>query len=638
MAAAKEMASTATEIIEPTTNGSQPPAPAQVILSVRPPRAKNGRFASLISRFKREKETWVEISGYHVGEVRKTDPVLITAGSTLLGNIYAPRIIVDGLLSGSAYAYNIEVTETGQIWGDVFAVSLLVASGGKIQGWISIVDDDDYARLQENGALTNTTISQQWDTLVQPADSSLITNRNNSQTESLHLLQAEIAAILAARSEMEHDFEQRVGEVAGEATTKINTLSEQLSHTRQELTEQKAQLDQAQKILRQQASQIERQTNDLTIARDLLSDQNGEMNELRDLYTHLKKAHETLTAEKVEVDSLLQTNLTKAERLQERVESLEIAHKASLQYTSEQEDSLVRWQELAEITEKRAIELQTALDKAQFQISESASTIDLLRGQRKQMEVELEHTLDELEQLRNSQTEPQIDTVAIAAATAKIAQLETELADVEHEHLEQILWYKAQLETVQQDLTQITEVANGRQDQIAALNAAWQTAQAQLESQQQTIADMHQTIQNMKADAAASKTMAAQWQKNIAEREAGWETQFNALQQKTTQIEADRKNLQTTLRETRSQLEGYEAEVNRFMQETRAQGAHLAEIQMLLVERELELNTVKQQLQQSHEMIEKQKQFIQKIKDVTTEKLQLLQTENSQLKKRLSVR
>ncbi len=607
----------------------------------------NGRKPGFISRFRREKEEWLDVTGYLVEGLTTDKPVIVHMGATVVGHMVAPKVIVKGTVSGSAYCHSLEVTESGHILGDVYAVSLHVHPGGKVQGWVSSIDEADLARYRATGTLIDEhRLNTQADALADKLDTGFLTH-NESQMESLHLLQTELAAALTARYETEQDFEKRLTEMAGEAYGKISALTEQLTAVRSELTTQKRGLDASQETIRQQKTQIERQSNELTIARELMTDQNQELGELRDLYNELRQKHTVLTTEKAEVDVALESLTKENESYVQRLESLETVHRHNLQYQADQEDSLLRWQELAEVKEKRAAELETQLQKMQFQLEESATTINLLREQRHDLDEELEKALDELRGLQESKTRPLVDAAVLAELTSRITQLETELADVEQEYLEQLIWYKASLESTRSELEAARETAVTQTTQIERLQTEIEESQAALAQQQAELttwrdrlakqekvaADQQATIARLQTEVAQmGEQEAVKWQTAVAEKETTWRQQTDELQHTIGLLKADKKNMQATLRESQMQLQATEAEVNRYLQETRAQGERLAEIHARLVEREVQLKQLGGQYKQAREMIEKQNQAIKQMKEMASEKIRALQTENARLK------
>lgn len=586
----------------------------------------NGRFSNFFSRFRREKEPWLVVEGYLAQELRTEEPVHIKKDSTLLGNVIAPKIWVEGTLSGSAYAREVLVQKDGQIWGDVFAMSLNIAPGGIVQGWVSSITEEDLTRLKTSQSLIDeTTLNSHVESLNEHVDNSHLT-RNESQMESLHLLQMELAVTLAARYEMEQDFERRLAETAGEAYSKINTLSDQLTAVRTELTTQKKQLDDAQETVRQQKGQIDRQANELTVARDLMTDQNQELSELRKLHHTLKQQHDTLRSEHQQIEDSLTKTTKENELLQNRVENLETAHLSNLQYQADQKDSLIRWQELAEVTEKKAAELETKLQQTEFQLAESSKSIDLLRNQRHEIEDELENALQELANLQGTDTRPLVDAEALAEASERIAQLESELTNAEQEFSEQIIWYKASLETTRSELEKLRENATDQTEKAESI-------QNDLNQTRQELQKQNETISTLEHEARTAREEAEKWKTAVTEKEIDWRAQTKELQHTIEMLKADKKNMQTTVRESQLQLEASEAEVQSYIQETKAQGERLAEIHVQLVERELQLKKATGQIKQARTMIEKQNQAIKQIKQITTDKIRALQAENAQLKK-----
>lgn len=587
--------------------------------------SKNGRLSSFIARFRRGKESWLVVEGYLAQELHTEEPVHIKKDSTLLGNVFAPKILVEGTLSGSAYARQVEVLPGGQILGDVFTMALNISPGGTVQGWVSSLTKADWDRLQQSNSLIDeAALANQVESLHEQVDNTFFT-RNESQMESLHLLQMELAVTLAARYEMEQDFDRRLTEMAGEAYSKINSLTEQLTAVRTDLTLLKKQLDEAQETIRQQKNQIERQTNELTVARELMTDQNQELGDLRQRHQELRRHHDTIETEKAKLETSLTAITKEKEDLENRVENLDTAHRSNLQYQAEQKDSLIRWQELAEVTENKATELETKLQNASFQIEESSKTIDLLRSQRQEIEKELEKTLEELANLQGSDTRPLVDAEALAEATERINQLETDLAHAEQEYQEQIIWFKASLETSRLELEKAREESNERADFIDILKTELNQIHEQVHIQNEKITTLQEETRITRAEAD-------RWKAELTDKENSWRKQTKELEQTITHIKSDKKNMQATLRESQIQLEASEAELQQYLQETKSQGEHLAEIHAQLVERDLQLKKALAQIKQAKAMIDKQNQALKHIKEVTTERIRALQAENTRLK------
>jgi cytoskeletal protein CcmA (bactofilin family)/chromosome segregation ATPase len=549
-------------------------------------------------RFWRRGQTWLEIVGYHVEDIQTDQPVSIQEGATLVGNVFAPRLVVAGLLAGSAVCRDIRVEKKGQVLGDVFTVALTIIPGGNIHGWISSVDEDDYDALAEDGRLPEDTEFARHEHGGDYPEGPLL-NRNEAQIEALHHLQAQAAVALAARAELEQDFQRRLTELAGESTNTIASLKQELIELRTELTTKQTQLDEAQEALRHRKSQVERQANELGIARDLMTEQNDELTNLRQQHAQLQSAHTQLQTDKTAVDDELDTAMREINTLHDRIHSLEVAHKASLMHTAEQEESLIRWQELAEITEKKAENLEAELQKVKLQIEENNKIIDMQREQRLAAEKELENALDELALLREQSKDPLAKAALLEEAEAKIISLEAELADAEHAHFERVLWYKAELEASQSAAT---------------------AAQQQVDEQTEKLASLETSIQSQQKMVTELQTAVAETEATLEAKKSEW----NALHEKLVE---ENMGLQATKKEQKMQLEGSEIELKHILNQTNAQGDHLAEIQARLVERELQLKQAIAQLKQARAMIEKQNQAIKQIQQKAGERIRALQTQ-----------
>ncbi|MEZ4593247.1 MAG: polymer-forming cytoskeletal protein [Chloroflexota bacterium] len=553
-------------------------------------------------RFWRRGQTWLEISGYHVEDILTDQPVAIQEGATLVGNVFAPRLVVAGLLTGSAVCRDIRVEKSGQVLGDVFTVALSVINGGNVHGWISSVDESDYATLAENGRLPDDNEFTRHENGHELPEGQLL-NRNEAQVEALHHLQTQAAIALAARAELEQDFQRRLTELAGESTSTIANLKQELTELRTELATKQTQLDEAQEALRHRKSQVERQANELAIARDLMTEQNDELANLRQQHTQLQHNHAHLQTEKTAVDDELEKAIREITALRDRIHSLEVAHKASLMHTSEQEESLIRWQELAEITEKKVEELEAELKKMKVQAEESSTVLEMQRDQRKAAEKELEKVLEELADLQEKTADPLEKIERLAVAEARVAQLEAELADAEHAHFERVLWYKAELEASQAMADSAKQSLAEQAERLVALETAVQTQQAEI---------------------AGLETAVAETQSTLEAKQAEW----NSLHEKLVEQQM---GLQTILQEQKVQLEASENELTRYLSQTNAQGQHLAEIQARLVERELQLKQAIAKLKEARGMIEKQNQAIKQIQQKAGERIQMLKQQLAQM-------
>jgi cytoskeletal protein CcmA (bactofilin family) len=178
---------------------------------------------NLASLFRRQKDNKYYLTGYSVEDVHSKQAVVVKENSILVGDIYAPQVIVAGMVYGYVVASEVIIEPAGQIWGDIFATSVGAMPGSKVHGWISSMDEGtvDLLRL---GQLTvrgvpNTgelaTSAERAAELAKLAPQ--IDHENSLSTERIEIwrkLQSEAAVAVSARVELERSFEAAVLETA----------------------------------------------------------------------------------------------------------------------------------------------------------------------------------------------------------------------------------------------------------------------------------------------------------------------------------------------------------------------------------------------------------------------------------------
>jgi chromosome segregation protein len=391
--------------------------------------------------------------------------------------------------------------------------------------------------------------------------------------------------------------------------------------------------------------------------------------------------------------------------LSDRMRSIESALQNSLQHASEQEESLIRWQELAEVTEAKVQTLQSEIDNLNFQVSENGRLTEMLRAQRKHAEDAWQEAAQELEELRRRETESLVRPEELAALQEQIGQLEEKLAQAEAQNNQQKVQtdkLKAQLshidESHEAELAQLREEAKKAKQEVrrsqelglwdkATLEKteiALAAAQAKLEAQQadyerlkaelaekqkaatdiegqlaewtategkltKTIEDRENALAQAQNKLMGQESELKQLKSTLEEREAAvdqLQQEVANLNSSTLEISEERDNskkqlaqmqeqavlknseLRDRLRETRLQLEAQEAESENYLQQMEQQGQRLAEMQATLIERVIELKQVQA-------TADKQKALINRIKDVTSEKMNKLNDELAQTREQL---
>lgn len=613
-----------------------------------------------IFSFLRRGQPWIEVSGYTVGDIRETQPVAVAANATVVGNVFAPQIVVAGLLSGTAVSQEVTIQETGQIWGDIYAVRFHVEPGGLIRGWVNTLAEAECQALLNGRQSPQDLASENGNKIPDGLQPEHFRLRDSSNLDALHRLQAETAVALAARTELEETFDQRLTEIAGEATNQLTIAREDLKTTRAELIKCQQQSEELSTTLQQRDTQLDRQTKELALAQETLAQTNQELEELREAHAQQEAAYNDLSSAKVGVDTHLHEALQQVDTLTGRVHNIETALQASLVHTSDQEDALMRWQELAETTEKRVQELETELENTRQQLEHSKDVNSMLRDQRKQIEDEWTHAQLRLEELQN-QLDSEIESskmllaesdTTILSLTNLNSQLKGELEPVQKRNAALM----KQMELAKNKfLKQEQEMANLRA-QYTELEQSWQQSQAALERvrEQPTKLLSSEVVEELRNQLAAAEEKADGLQEQLLWRQASLENSQSALQQsqhlvaeqekqlrqwqqaveslqrdlqeQKDKTQADGKKMKESLHQKQMQLEACEKDLQQHLRETAQQGQRLAEIQSTLIEREL-------QLQQAQQTVAKQQQFIKKMKEVTTAKINSLETALAQAQK-----
>jgi hypothetical protein len=160
------------------------------------------------------KSDWQVISGYIIGDVNRETTVHVSEGASVAGDIFAPRVVVSGLVYGFIICRELIIEPSGQVWGDVLTVSYEVLPGGKIHGWISTLDEGT-VELLIAGELVPSDIVLNPPDLPDGQTIGEVTgvNISNEKNHTIYRqLRSELAAALLARREIELSFERRLSE------------------------------------------------------------------------------------------------------------------------------------------------------------------------------------------------------------------------------------------------------------------------------------------------------------------------------------------------------------------------------------------------------------------------------------------
>lgn len=626
----------------PTIEGSnQLPVEAEYEPVPRPP----GR----VRAFWRNTFRPVRIRQHTTQDIRADRPVFVEKGAVVAGNIVAPRVVVAGMLYGHVVTGEATVRSKGQVWGDIHACAVQVEAGGVVHGWLSKLTEtqlagllagelpvDDFLTLLP--AVPAGALPAEIRSLVQVAESPPA-----GQTEQLALLrflQMETASALTARAELERKFEQRLAEVAGDTLSQARALKQALDMTRDEL-------DQVQLELAQNVAELQRRTSQVGQLQE-------EVGELRLALQEQHNTHQDLQVsfgQKVaELGRLLAANELLEEQVQDsvlrfdvyasRVENLESALQASLQRTAEQEEALLRWQELAEVTQQRVVELQAELHGLRAQATESERVIEMLRQQRLRAEeawAEVNATLEEVLNRPESVAAgiPAGDvgeTARLAEALAEAARLAEALAEADQKLMileqtvataeesaqglqEQLLWYKATEKSTSLTVVQL-------QSDLAEREEALGEMQAQIEEYHGLAENWKNTVARMSELMYAAEQRASEAQNRVQALEA----QLAGLQDATSSRQSE---VNEKVRKQALQLEAVEAEVEYYHKELQRQGKRLSEVQAEMADAHLAAA-------EARALLEERTAERDKIKQAASQRIRTLEGELTRLQRQLS--
>lgn len=540
-----------------------------------------------------------QIRGHHTGHIQSNEPVVIEQGAVVKGDVSAPQIRVDGLLNGTAVTYDLTITRSGQIWGDVMVAQLQMEPGSRIQGWISSIAADAPLPNADNVVKATGLLPELPDELADAA----ATSRSQTQKNLLRHLQNLAGEAQADYATLKAQFDKRLSDRAGHAFNKADILSQKLDKTKLELKKIQKELDKTQATLTMRESTIQQQEEEVAEAKTLIDQQDQELKDLTQSYQSLVQQFEGLQAAKNAVDMSLLESLKEIDALHEQIRTLETTLQTSIQRTTEQEDALLHWQELAETTGKQIADLEKDKETLNSQLEESVAITGKLREKNGRLEFELQQALNEIDELQTripSATTEEMQ-FALADAHQRIATLNSLLDEAKQavaEAEEQVIWHKANMKT----------------------------AQRALEESRAIVVRQTDLLEEMRAEKEAEARTATKWKtavEEMATRLQEKEKAFQALDTQYTetlaQLEAETRQLKEENRRRKMQIETFEAEVENHLKQMDDQGQRLANIQANLVERELEINQFKQQLKQAQNKIAWQTNFINKMKRVTSE-------------------
>ena len=441
------------------------------------------------------------VSEFHEGDIYADSKVIVTKDAAVVGDVVAPKVEIAGIVCGFIVAKEAHIRATAQIWGDVYVQSLRLDDSARVHGWLSTIDDIGYEEMQQD-------IS----TLPEVPDLPLSLVDHQSaippkRIAALRRLQKEAAVALAALSELEQDFERKLQGTAGESVTELRELRQKMMSAQTEQAHLQQQLDDAQARLLAQETERSALEIELSQLRTEVTHRREGMSVLEERLASQAVEVGALSEAKVNVEHRLQETLLNLDDLSNRTQNLEGALTAGVELTTEQNEALLRWQELAEQRGVKVSELTRKLSQLQEELENQQVNAGNLQHDRDN----LNQTIEMLKDERNSL---QFRVEELEIQSAHLGQVEAELEQ-----------WQANAEKVAQQLTKL-------QTENDELSITLSDAQANISP---LLAEQEQTQELI----VQRDTEIERWQGLLAEQTA----QTNNLEATITELQAQKRAL-----------------------------------------------------------------------------------------------
>lgn len=577
----------------------------------------------------------IVVDEYQVGDIQSSAGVYIMPEAAVVGDIEAPKVIVAGLVYGYIVADELTVEAGGCIWGDVFTAAFHLEEGGKVHGWVSSTKekpDADERYMNGSGEAVQPQLPAELAELL--PDLATFQDNELVRVERVAIwrqLQNEAAVAIMARLELEKTFSSRVDEVAGESLAESSRLRDEVSIFREERSALQAQVERLEEQLAEQIERFETRSAELSAVRSLLDDKNEALEKLQTVFEQQSLKTTAYETTRQELEERLAAETERNEELVERNANIESALQGSLQHTAEQEEALIRWQELAEMMEKKSTGLQNDLAAMELKLKESNQVVEMLRSQRDKLEKEWERASGELlevvqerailqakidqeaedrKRARPPEFDQMVEKLELVSANNDDLKIRLQQAEREtQEYLEQWLWTKASLDATCSELDGLRETAGQYEEKIRQM--------------QEKISEQETTVENWKNSVGRMTNL-------LYEAEEKAKTLEKAFEEAREKV-ADSKEKEILLGQVRmqqAQIEAYEAEVNYIQDEIERQSQNLAEMRATLIEREIALN-------QTRETADRQGAELEHIKRMASKRIRSLEAELAEAKQKL---
>jgi chromosome segregation ATPase len=330
-------------------------------------------------------------------------------------------------------------------------------------------------------------------------------------------MQQEAGKALHTYAILERDFTEKFEAATGDALERADALEEALNAMRTERIALLAELEAAEDNLKAREDELAEQA----LAFQALHEERREEAEaLKDAKQEARSARGQLAALQAvnrELESRLAQTLETADRLRSRVDSLESALRASVQHNAEQEDVLLRWQELAETTQEEAGMLRSKLTALELELVAREGELVSLRDRAERSGA------DSKAEGPAHSSEHDAQATAEDRRSEEGKALDAALAGLQQQQ-EQILWYKTSLHAAENQLRAAQQGTLKLEQQVAEAEEAATAAAALAEKWKERLGHvsdlLYESEKKVKAFEDGEVPSRAAVRRQLEEREA----------------------------------------------------------------------------------------------------------------------
>lgn len=459
------------------------------------------------------------IAGFHRGNVQDGSRIVVPAQAVLVGDAVAPKIEVRGIIYGFVVAQELVVYAGGEIWGDIYAQTYQLLSGSKVYGWFGTLPEEQFSTLLETPQQIPDQLWQRDELPAQLLDQ--LTEEEKSAGNSpqrLHRLrqwQQETAIAFAQRAELEETFATQLESRAGDLIRQTATLRQEVDANHQELNEAHRQHQNLQLTLQARQAELSQLNHEYQQIQSQLDQRVIELAAVQQKSLVLTTEISQLRAQKTALELRLQAALDENNRLSERVQNLESAMQASLQHTAEQEQALIRWQELAERNEVQAKSLQQELETAHVLEQKNNILTAQLREERTDLRRQLTTLLSDRDQLAQNLHAQQSRLAIFEDLQNRYHQTQAEVTQLTQERdtfQQQLLLH----EEIYQTLLQVQEQLKETEQQLYRLQTTQQQTELVLAERSQQLIQLQEQYQQLQESYQEAELLLAKQATEIA--------------------------------------------------------------------------------------------------------------------------